>query len=234
MIAHGMPKAAKPVALMDGDVIAYKAAAAANAEDQTEKFARMLVDKITDAWLKAACASSLVMCLSTGTNFRKEAYPEYKANRDPSDRPPLLALCRDYLRFKYEVEEQDGLEADDIMGQLATSGEYDYPVITTIDKDLQQIPGWHCNPDKFMFPFYVTETDAWHLEYAQWAAGDSTDGFKGLKGVGVKTALKAIRRASCPAEAELLVRAMYTKAGYDMEYCEQMRVCSKILRTDNR
>ena len=124
------------------------------------------------------------------------------------------------------------MEADDIMGIMATSGEFDYPIITTIDKDLQQIPGWHCNPDKYKFPFWVSRESAWRLEMAQWAAGDTVDGFKGLDRVGIKTALKRLREASTPTEAELLVRGMYTMAGHDMDYCEQMRVCSKILRTE--
>lgn len=233
MIAHAIPKDSKPVALLDGDVIAYKAAAATDAQGEEESFARMLMDKITKIWVKASWATDFRMTLSLGPNFRKEAYPEYKANRDPANRPYYLDLCKDYLRFKYEVEEQEGLEADDIMGQMATSGEFDYPVIVTIDKDLQQIPGWHCNPDKYKFPFWVSPEQAWRLEIAQWAAGDMTDGFPGLRGIGVKRALKAIREASDPLEAAWIVRGMYKEAGHTEEYCEQMRICSKILRTES-
>ena len=76
------------------------------------------------------------------------------------------------------------LEADDAMGIYATL--YPDNVIVSPDKDMRQIPG------KLYDLNEVTEIDPeegrrWHL--IQSLAGDQTDGYSGVPGIGVKRAI---------------------------------------------
>lgn len=230
MIAPSIPKGSKTIALLDGDIIAYKAAAATDAQEETERFCCMLADKITTEWVTGCQADGFKMCLSLGQSFRYALFPEYKAHRKDQSRPTYLNEVKDYLRMMYEVEEREGLEADDIMGILASQESEEIPVIVTIDKDLQQIPGWHYNPDKSRFPFHVREQEGWLLEHVQWLAGDATDGFRGIPGVGPAKALKRLREACTASEATAIVTDWYKEKGFTDQYLAEMRACSLILR----
>jgi len=233
MIAPSLTKDMKTVALLDGDIIAYKAAAATDAQTENERFAIMLADKITSEWVSGSGADSFKMCLSLGRSYRYDSFPDYKSNRKDQSRPTYLDNVKDYLRVMYEVEEREGLEADDVMGILATTESVEVPIIVTIDKDLQQIPGWHYNPDKSKCPFHVRENEAWLLEHVQWASGDATDGFRGIVGVGPAKALKRLSGCRTPAEATSIVTDWYAEKGYTTEYCWTMRSCSRIMRAED-
>ena len=75
------------------------------------------------------------------------------------------------------------LEADDALGIYGTK--YPGNVIVSPDKDLKQIPGTLYNFDE---TFTVTKSEGakWHL--IQSMAGDQTDGYAGVPGIGVKRA----------------------------------------------
>ena len=75
------------------------------------------------------------------------------------------------------------LEADDSMGVYAT--QHPGNIIVSPDKDMKQIPGQLYN---FEETFTVTPEEGarWHL--IQSAAGDQTDGYGGIPGIGVKRA----------------------------------------------
>lgn len=229
MIAPSIPKGSKITALLDGDIIAYKAAAAADAEQENERFALMLAENLTHAWVSGCHATETKMCLSLGRSFRYDVFPEYKHHRKGQNRPTYLDNVKDYLRHVFDVEERDTYEADDIIGILARNGTVELPIVVTIDKDLQQIPGWHYNPDKSLFPFHVREEEAWLLEHVQWLSGDATDGFRGIPGVGPAKAMKRLREASTASEATAIVTVWYRKEGFTDQYCHEMRVCSQIL-----
>lgn len=136
-------------------------------------------------------AKKVVMCLSGAKNWRKDVMPTYKGNRDPNNRPLALQAARDHIEANYETIKFDRLEADDVMGIYATDPDYfpDYrKVIVTIDKDLKQIPSYHYNPEADFEPWEQNELDANKLFFAQWLAGDMTDGYSGCAGIGMGTA----------------------------------------------
>tara|TARA_R100000081_G_scaffold21178_1_gene9130 strand:- start:134 stop:640 length:507 start_codon:yes stop_codon:yes gene_type:complete len=89
------------------------------------------------------------------------------------------------LRKKYKVILKDTLEADDALGIYATK--YPGNIIVSPDKDMRQIPG-----KLYDFKETVTITPEegarWHL--IQTMAGDNTDGYSGVPGIGVKKAEK--------------------------------------------
>ena len=75
------------------------------------------------------------------------------------------------------------LEADDAMGIYATA--HPGNIIVSPDKDMRQIPGKLYN---LTDTTYITPEEGarWHL--IQTLAGDQTDGYSGVPGIGVKRA----------------------------------------------
>ncbi len=75
------------------------------------------------------------------------------------------------------------LEADDAMGIYATA--HPGNVIVSPDKDMKQIPGKLYNLED---NWVITEEEGakWHM--IQTLAGDQTDGYSGVPGIGVKRA----------------------------------------------
>jgi len=76
------------------------------------------------------------------------------------------------------------LEADDAMGIYATANPGN--VIVSPDKDMRQIPGKLYNMDELV---EITQEEGrqWHL--IQTLAGDQTDGYSGVPGIGIKRAV---------------------------------------------
>jgi DNA polymerase-1 len=75
------------------------------------------------------------------------------------------------------------LEADDSMGIYSTK--FPGNIIVSPDKDMKQIPGMLWNFDE-SFTITKAEGEKWHL--IQSLAGDNTDGYAGVPGIGVKRA----------------------------------------------
>lgn len=127
------PKAPPPVPthlLIDGDIIAFVAAAAAQAVFVDEAGWTMPMANQTQGeviaenmlWsLKAGLmADSFEIILSdTTSNWRHSVDATYKTNR-VGERPLLLGHLKSYLKEKYNATTWAGLEADDVLGILAT------------------------------------------------------------------------------------------------------------------
>lgn len=128
----------------------------------------------------------------TPDNWRTQIYSQYKANR-PDRRPEHDAAIREYMESRYDVRREPDLEADDAISirarALTSAG--DTPIVATIDKDMDQIPGLHYN-------FVKDEEYDIDPEYGdfilqiQCIAGDSTDNIPGIPGMGVAKARKAL------------------------------------------
>lgn len=217
--------------LLDGDIIAWKVACR-NMGRADIPTLRDQIEAEVERWARCADQDAdIVIPLSAGKSFRYWIWPEYKANREKTVPPAMLGDCFDILKTDYYTWMVDGLEGDDGLGILGTGSEE--TCIVTIDKDLQQIPGWHFNPDK---DTEMHETDpllaAWH-EHIQWLMGDSSDNLPGLPRVGIKTAIKILDGIMGESEMTDAVLDSYACRGKSPEYCSQMRDCVHILtRTD--
>ena len=77
-----------------------------------------------------------------------------------------------------------GLEADDGMGIYAT--QYPGNIIVSPDKDMKQIPG---KVYDFKETTLISEEDGRNWHYIQTLAGDQTDGYAGVPGIGIKRAV---------------------------------------------
>lgn len=138
--------------------------------------------------------------------FRKELYPEYKANRSamPEDLVPQIPWIKEVVRaFNLPALELDGYEADDIIATLARrySAEGLNVTVVTGDKDLMQIvdenvclldtmKGKVSRRDEVIERFGVPPEQV--LEILG-LAGDSSDNIPGVPGIGEKTATLLIQ-----------------------------------------
>ena len=143
-----------------------------------------------------------------GGSFRKQIYPEYKANR--LDTPEDIILSVPYLQrllaaMRIPVFEIEGFEADDVIGTLAYRGaEAGYEVfMVTPDKDYCQLVGPHRNIYRQKGDgIEILDTEAVCARYgiadpilvrdilAIW--GDASDNIPGVPGIGEKGACKLV------------------------------------------
>ena len=137
---------------------------------------------------------------SKGPTFRKEIYPDYKANRAamPEDLVPQIPYIKRVVQaFNLPGIEMPGYEADDIIATLAKkfSAEGMEVTVVTGDKDLMQIVDDHIQlldtmKDKVYGPAEVAERfgGADKVVEVQALSGDSSDNIPGVPGIGEKTA----------------------------------------------
>lgn len=161
------------VILLDSDIVAYRCAATAENDDEYVALSRVeeLIDRIAKE-----CGTWDIECYIGGKgNWRKEIYPEYKANRT-KPKPKHLNACITLLKEEYAAKWEDGLEADDLLSIrqhqcLETNVE---STIASIDKDLLQVPGNHYN---FVKNAFTTTTQIQGLRrfYGQVISGDGSD-----------------------------------------------------------
>ncbi len=139
--------------------------------------------------------------------FRRELYPEYKANRDtmPEDLADQVRYIRQVLQaLNISTLKVAGFEADDVIATLArryTSEELQVTVVTG-DKDLMQIVDQKISlldtmKDRRSGPQEVLERFGVPAEMVPdvlGLAGDTSDNIPGVPGVGEKTAAELVRR----------------------------------------
>jgi DNA polymerase-1 len=168
-------------ALVDGDIVAFRVAAAS--EDTDLEIANLRADKLMGDILFLTDAKDYKVFLTGRNNFRKEIYPEYKANRKDKPKPRHLQDIREFLIHHWFATVTEGCEADDLLGVNQTED----TIICSIDKDLLQIPGQHYN---WVKDERTTQTEIGGLRsfYNQLLQGDRGDNVPGITGIGPKKA----------------------------------------------
>ena len=202
--------------ILDGDTVAF--ACAASAEDAEAPWvATSRAQQMIENILLANETNNIEVWLSGPENFRYKVYPEYKANRIGAYRPKWEKAVKNYLVEKWHANWSQGVEADDMVGrrliEIGTNG-----VLAGIDKDLDQIYGWHYNWPltrkgeviREARRYYVTPEmgDRWF--WMQLLMGDSTDNIPGLKGIGPKKAEAAFKNCESNLECYEIAQAMYS------------------------
>lgn len=191
--------------VIDGDIVVYKACAASerpikwdddlwtlhtdewDAKNKSYQEIKRIIKGVGEYFDVQDC----IITFSSQYNFRKSIYTDYKANRANKRKPMCIRECIEYLKEHWTVEIWDKLEADDVMGILATENRMD-TVIFSADKDMATIPGaWHMrNLDDE--PVKTTGVEADRAWMMQTLTGDNTDNYKGIPGVGPVKAKKII------------------------------------------
>jgi DNA polymerase-1 len=179
--------------LIDADYVVYKCCASAESEIDWGDDVILVTSKFSDAM---ACVRrelkkikqnffdpEIILFFSDSKNFRKTIQPAYKGHRNRK-KPCGYKRVIHALSKEYEVITMHSLEADDALGIYATA--YPGNVVCSPDKDLRQIPGQLFDMSD------ITTVDPqegakWHL--IQTLAGDQTDGYAGVPGIGIKRAV---------------------------------------------
>ncbi len=200
------------IALIDGDIIAYRCAASCeptktNPEAENERIAIARANELMDRILNSTQTSEYRVFISGTDNFRKLIYPEYKRNRDEIPKPRHLDALRNLLVGEWGGEVAAGYEADDGIGIAARE---DF-VICSIDKDFRQIPGRHYNFVKEQHEV-VSDEEATFAFWAHMLIGDTSDNVRGVRGIGPVKAGRALQGLSAD-EMEAVVYDFYGDPG---------------------
>lgn len=144
-------------------------------------------------------------------NFRHEKFAEYKGTRKPTpdELKSQFPIAKEMLKkMNIAVVEENGLEADDLMGCLSRMFETEN-IIVSADRDAFQLIN---DNTQIMFPKKgITETinvtkdnlkeiygvEPWQVIDLKSLMGDSSDNIPGVAGVGEKTALGLLEKYSC-------------------------------------
>ena len=179
--------------LVDADYVVYKCCASAESEIDFGDDVIVVTSKFSDAFncvkreLNKIAQNffdpEFILFFSDSKNFRKSIQPAYKGHRNRK-KPCGYKRVINQLKTEYQVIVMPTLEADDALGIYATANPGN--VICSPDKDMRQIPGQLFDMKETMS---VNEAEGakWHL--IQTLAGDQTDGYAGVPGIGVKRAV---------------------------------------------
>jgi len=179
--------------LIDADFIVYKCCAACETEIDYGEDVIFVTSNFSDAYNAVkreiqqiqdvfGSFSKPILFFSDSKNFRKKISPDYKGHRNRKKPCGYKRVIRN-LKIEYDVCIMPELEADDAMGIYATK--LTGNIIVSPDKDMRQIPGKLYNLEDTT-TITPEEGARWHL--IQTLAGDQTDGYSGVPGIGVKRA----------------------------------------------
>lgn len=240
--------------LIDGDILAYECAFAAEAAWKYEgqegippfdRVAAILDARVESICLRVEATQEPIIFLTGKTNFRNELAKRKKYKDRASNKPYHYRNIYAYIRGKYDWRLTEGLEADDLMAIEQTSRPTE-TIICSRDKDLRQVEGWHYgwelqNQPEFG-PSKVEKLGGLELSgnrkklkgtgllffYSQCLTGDGVDSIPGLEGCGPVKAYEILRDATTEEEAFQAVYAAYQVVfgeRADEELLEQGRLC---------
>lgn len=171
---------------------------------------------------------------------------EYK-NRETS-RPFHYKNVKAYLQSRYDWEQEDWFEADDLikLTMIKNPGKY---ICASRDKDLHQIPGrhygWELGKQPSFGPIDIDELGFLKLIrkpkgtkllgggekyfYAQMLMGDRTDSIEGIEGTGNVTAFSLLSPLETVEELQSTVFGVYVKA-FDNKATDRFLETGNLLR----
>jgi 5'-3' exonuclease len=180
--------------LIDADYIVYKCCAATETEIDFGEDLIVVTSRFSEAYeyverelyniaSDLGCFDSSILFFSDSVNFRKSIDPAYKGHRNRK-KPCGYKRVINKLKEDYHVVIMPTLEADDALGIYATKEPGH--IICSPDKDMRQIPGQLFDLTQEVVEITPEMGDRWHLIQAM--AGDQTDGYAGIPGIGIKRA----------------------------------------------
>lgn len=235
----------KTTLLIDGDILLYALVHAHRKEVVIDDVVNYTLDLVTASQaadifvaevLEHYDADKTIIAFSyRGEHWRKAVLPEYKAGRKMLDRvekPLGYWDLQAYLKETYAFEEWEPLEADDVLGILATQPQKALPgrrIVCSIDKDLRTIPGYYAGSWDGGVEV-ITEADADRFFMFQVLTGDPSDGYKGCPGIGKVKAKVIIDPLEDMHDLWNAVVLAYTGAGLTEADALQQAQVARILR----
>lgn len=176
--------------LIDADILCYRLGYAAQKDEN--KSAAYILD-VLHSYVSTIIALSsdfedYRLYLTGRTNYRNEiaTTAPYKGNRT-KEKPLHIDFIRAALEGEWGAMVAEGQEADDAIAIDATALGDDC-IICSVDKDFDQVPGWHYNFVK-KEKYYVTPEEGLLFFYRQILMGDRIDNIIGINGIGDKKSL---------------------------------------------
>lgn len=178
------------VALIDADMLCYRIGFACDKERPsvaTHTMGQFIIELLCDLE-----AESYELHLTGKGNFRNDiaVTVPYKGNRAELKKPVHLETLRQHLVKDWDAKVAQGQEADDAIAIRATELGDD-AIIVSLDKDFDQVQGWHYNFVKHDM-YYVTAEEGLLNFYMQFLTGDRVDNIIGVKGIGPVKARKIL------------------------------------------
>ena len=240
--------------LIDGDLIAYEASSAAEMVDEGHEIRSFdyVIDYIDNSIHRICEAvgvdSPTAIYLTGRNNFRYDiaTVKPYKGQRKNKPKPHYLEAARKYMEGEHLAEVVHGMEADDMLGIVASEHEPDDVCIASRDKDLRQIPCWQYSWESGLQPEWgpllvdpIGDIDVKYVDkvllngeksraikkiwgtglkwfYTQCIVGDSTDNIPGLPGKGGALAYELLNEAE--SEDQMFERVL---GAYRDKYAEE-------------
>lgn len=238
-----MLKSSQRKLLIDGDIVAYQISAACEVatkwDDDTwtlhasesESIERLV--NLIENYKEILLCDNVVVALSDKDNFRKEVSPLYKFNRKNTRKPLTYKPLKDYMIEKYETVILKNLEADDVLGILATTDDGFEKVILTNDKDLRTIPStvYFMKNDPMGLAEEIDKDTADLNFLIQTLTGDRVDGYSGCPKIGDKTAERLLmpHKGNFKKMWEVVV-AEFKKQHFSLEQIIDQARLARILR----
>lgn len=174
------------IGLIDADVISYVVCHNKIGEpEKTLEEAISSANSYLQGLINGTNIEEFHLFFTIGSNFRYQIYPEYKANRKNSEKPPFFNEVRDYLIKEYNGIHGYNLEADDILNIYKNKYIEDrvsYVVIST-DKDITNLFG--CNYDIKNNVINLVDQDfSDRYFWKSMICGDTADNIKAIPGKG--------------------------------------------------
>lgn len=236
----------KRTLLIDGDEFVHVCSSAVEYEARWDEQNIILASNIEEAWdafkfrlqnlLDAFEGEKILRFAFTGPdNFRKRLYPDYKRKRG-GRKPLCFSALKQRIHETYDCHTEQTLEADDLLGIWATSGEYENPVVISQDKDMLTLPTTIWREGSLMV---LGEGDANFHWLKQTLTGDTSDGYPGCPGFGPVSAEKLLNEFVLPEGGFVLEEAWkaivrhYEKKGLTEADALVQAQLARILRADD-
>ncbi|MGY6517456.1 MAG: hypothetical protein ACXIUZ_01960 [Lysobacteraceae bacterium] len=232
----------QPLLLIDADIVAFAAASigqndhdfgdmvctALSPEDMEQK-----IEETIGEYCETLKSNNVLICLSDPrVNWRKAVDPTYKENRANAKRPELLTAAKELIARDWPSAWYPTLEADDVMGIIATREARGETIIVSADKDMRTIPALVYSPNRpEVGVLDITELEAGLFHLWQTVCGDATDGYPGCPGVGPASvyAEEIISADSLDEAWDIVLDAYATKGLDEFAAIHQARL-ARILR----
>lgn len=175
--------------LIDGDILTYRIGFSCN--DEGFGIARHRLGETIETICEELDSEDFELFITGKTNFRNDyaVTAPYKGNRT-GNRPVHYDALREYM-LEIGGILVEGQEADDAIAIRATQIGGDKSYIVSIDKDFDQVKGWHYNFVKKQ-QYYISGLQGTLNFYMQFLTGDRIDNIIGVRGIGAVRAKKLL------------------------------------------
>jgi hypothetical protein len=215
------------IALVDADIIGYRIAFACKNESTTtakHTLNNYIADILTcgvDNTFDGCYVDQWKLFLTGKNNFRNNiaVTAVYKGNRT-APKPEHLPALRQHMVKEWGAVVVEGQEADDAIA-IEASVLKEECIVASVDKDLDQIAGWHYNFVKKQ-GYHVTPEQGMYSFYKQILTGDAADNIIGLQGIGPVKADKLLNELI--TEEELYAACVAAYDGDEERVLENARL----------